>query len=123
MGLFAIKAISMFIFLMLFLGQCVFAGIVILVLKKSLEKELIKAALEEFESCKISSEIKEIAVYSAAGINDEFKIHFEAIRKRKFSQANFNFKENAALKGGVVIAIGDLLLDFSLTSRLEHFWS
>ena len=80
-------------------------------------------ALEKFESCKITPDIKEIAVYSASGISDEFKYQLESIRKRKFAQTDLNFKENAALKGGIVIAMGDILLDFSLSSRLQHFWS
>ena len=109
--------------LLLFLGQVFFAIIVILFLKSFLNKELIKAALEKFESCKNSQEIKEIVVFSASAISDEFKNYFEAIRRRKFSQANLDFKENASLKGGVVIAVEDLMLDFSLASRMQHFWS
>jgi F0F1-type ATP synthase delta subunit len=113
----------MFILLMVFLGQCVFAVAVIFVLKKLLDRELIRAALEKFEACKTPPDIKEITVLSAAGIGEEFKGHLESIRQRKMPQANLNFRENAALKGGIVIAMGDILLDFSLLSRLEHFWS
>lgn len=105
------------------LGQCVFAGVVIFVLKKLLDKELMRAALEKFESCKTSSDIKEIAVRSASNVNDEFKSHLESIRQRKFTEAHLNFQEDPTLKGGVVIAVGDLLLDFSLSSRLQNFWS
>jgi F0F1-type ATP synthase delta subunit len=108
---------------MLFLGQCVFATIVVFVLKGFLDKELVRAALENFESCKTSSDIKEIAVRSASSISDEFKGQFESIRRRKFAQAHLDFQEDSALKGGIVIAVGDLLLDFSLTSRLKNFWS
>ena len=109
--------------LLLFFGQCVFAVIVIVVLKKFLDRELMMAAIEKFESCKISPDIKEIAVHSASSISDEFKSHLESIRQRKMPQANLNFQENADLRGGVVITMGDLLLDFSLSSRLQHFWS
>jgi len=62
-------------------------------------------------------------VRSAVAVSDEFKRHFESIRQRKFVQANLNFQEDAALKGGVVITVGELLLDFSLLSRLQNFWS
>ena len=115
--------IPMYIFLILFLVQCVFAVVVILVLKKFLDKELMMAALEKFESCKASSDIQEIIVHSASQVNDEFKRQLESIRKRKFVQAKLNFQENAVLKGGVVITLGDVLLDFSLSSRLKNFWS
>jgi len=109
--------------LFLFLGQCVFAGVVIFVLKGLLDKELIRAAIEKFESCKISPDIKEIAIFSASTISDEFKYNLESIRKRKFADVNLKFQENTELKGGVVIALGEELLDFSLASRLENFWS
>ncbi len=54
-------------------------------------------------------------------LSDEFKNHFESIRQRKFPQANLDFQEDAALKGGVVIAVGDLLLDFSLSKPFAEF--
>ncbi len=109
--------------LLLLLGQCVFAGVVVFVLKGALDRELIRAALEEFESKKISSDITEITVRSASGIGEEFKNHLESIRQRKCAQATFNFQEDARLKGGIIITLGDNLLDFSLLSRLQHFWS
>ena len=109
--------------LMVLLGQCVLAVVVIFVLMKLLHKELMQAALEKFESCKVSSDVKEISIYSASEISAEFKNHLELIRQRKFNQANLNFLLNADLKGGIVIAMGDLLLDFSLSSRLQNFWS
>ena len=109
--------------LIVFLGQCVFAVVVIFVLKKLLDKELTGAALEKFESCKQSPDIKEIIVRSASSLDDEFKRRLESVRQRKFSQANLNFQQDAALKGGVVIVVGDLFLDFSLSNRLQNFWS
>lgn len=83
----------------------------------------MKAALESFEACRISSEIKEITVRTASGVGDDFKSRLESIRQRKFSQASFNFQEDVALKGGVIIEAGESLLDFSLLSRLQNFWS
>jgi F0F1-type ATP synthase delta subunit len=109
--------------LIVFLGQCVFALIVIFVLRKLLDRELMMVALESFESCKVSLDIKEIAVCSASSISEEFKNRLESIKKRKMPQANLNFQEDNALKGGVVIRMGDLLLDFSLSHRLQQFWS
>jgi F0F1-type ATP synthase delta subunit len=113
----------MLIFLFIFLGQCVFVAVVVFVLKRLLDKELMMAALEKFESCKVSSDIKEITVLSASRINDEFRHRLESIRKRKFAGAKLDFRENLELKGGIVIAMGDVLLDFSVQSRLQNFWS
>ncbi len=109
--------------LLVLFGQCVFAVVVIFVLKGFLEKELMMAALEKFESCKFSPDIREVAVRTASSIGDEFKGHIEAIKQRKMPQANLNFQKDTALKGGVIIAVGDLLLDFSFRSRLQHLWS
>lgn len=104
-------------------GQCFFAVMVFLVLKKLLDRELIKAALEQFESCEIAPHTKKITVYSASRISDEYRAVLESITKSKCGGVNLNFQENALLKGGLVIAIDQLLLDFSLQSRLKHFWS
>jgi F0F1-type ATP synthase delta subunit len=111
------------IFLVLFILQCLFAAGVVLVLKKHLDRELIEAALEKLEACRISQEVKEIVVRSAGGVSDDIKAHLESIRQRKFNQVHLNIQEDRTLKGGMVIAAGDLLLDFSLASRLQHLWS
>jgi len=105
------------------LGQIIFAVIVIVVLKKLLEKELIHAALEKFETSKVTEEIKVITITSASVINDELKGYFQTIQKRRMPQAVLNFELNPSLKGGVVITEGDVVLDFSLSNRLENFWS
>ena len=104
-------------------GQCVFVFVVIFVLKIILDKELINAALEKFESAPSSEDLKEILVYSAVNLSDEIKSRLEIVRRRKFVGANFNFLQNAELKGGIVISMNDTLLDFSLTTRLQQFWS
>ncbi|MBF0504724.1 MAG: F0F1 ATP synthase subunit delta [Candidatus Omnitrophica bacterium] len=110
-------------FLILFIVQCFFALGVIIVLKKTLDRELIEAAFEKLEACKSSPEVKEIVVCLPSAVSDEMKTHLESIRQRKFVQANLKIQEDPALKGGMVIAVGDLLLDFSLSGRLQHFWS
>jgi F0F1-type ATP synthase delta subunit len=92
-------------------------------LKKHLDRELIAAALEKLEACKVSPEIKEILVRSGGGVSDETKAHLESIRQRKFNQTQLNIQKDSTLKGGMVIAAGDLLLDFSLSGRLRHLWS
>ena len=109
--------------LMILLGQCVFAAAVVVVLLRLLDKELMNAAFEKLESCKSSTEIKELSVYSATTLSDDIKGRFESVRRRKFEGAGLNYFQNPELKGGVVIAAGDLLLDFSVMSRLQQFWS
>jgi len=101
--------------LLLFVVQCVFTVVVIFVLKKIWDRELIRAALEKLETCNASPEAKEIDVRSASKISEEFKDHIESIRRRKFVQANLNIQQDPSLKGGIVITVGDLSLDFSLS--------
>lgn len=113
----------MSIILIIFLGQCVIAAIVIIVLKKLLDRELMNAALEKFESCKASADIKEITVLSSSRIKDEVQGRLESIRKRKFVQAKLIYRVEPQVKGGIVIALEDILLDFSLSSRLQNFWT
>ena len=100
----------------LFAVQCVFTLVVIIVLKKCWDKELIQAAIEKFAACTDSPDIKKIDVRSASRISEEFKSQIESIRQRKFTQANLNIQEDPSLKGGIVITVGDLSLDFSLSS-------
>lgn len=104
-------------------GQVIFAVIVIVVLKKLLEKELMHAALEKFETCKLSEASQVITITSASAISEDLKGYFQTIQKRRMPQAILNFEQNASLKGGVMISAGDMVLDFSLSNRLEHFWS
>ena len=95
--------------------QFVFTFIVIFVLKKLWDKELIRAAIEKFSACPSSTDVKKIMVCSASGLSEEFKSHIEAICQRKFAQASVSITQDATLKGGVVITVGDQSFDYSLS--------
>ena len=107
----------MIVVFILFSVQCIFTILVIFILKKCWDKELIQAALEKFETCEVSAQIKEIDVRSASKISEAFKSQIESIRQRKFAQANLNIQEDPSLKGGIVITVGNLSLDFSLSDN------
>ena len=111
------------ILLIIFFIQCVIAVVAIFILKKLLDKELMEAALEKLESCKASEEVKEISVHSATEINPEYKSRIQSVCKRKFAQARLDILLDPLLKGGVVIKAGEYSLDFSLSNRLQNFWS
>ena len=102
-----------------FLAQGLVAAAVIFVLKRVLDKELMKAALEQLESGQIPSATGEIVVRFSAPVSDEFKNHLESIRQRKFARANVDFRREAGLKGGVIIEAEGCSLDFSLAGRLR----
>ncbi len=109
--------------LIIFLIQVVFVLAVIFVLKRLLDRELMNSALEKFESCKSSDQIKEITVFSCSTVNKEFRYRFESVSKRRFPQAQLKYRIEAGLKGGVVLCVGEDLLDFSLRCRLQNFWT
>lgn len=101
--------------ILLFFTQCVITMIVIFALKRLWDKELICAALEEFETCVPSPDIKSINVRTACAISEAFKSEIESIRRRKFVQAGLNIQVDPGLKGGIVITVGGLSLDFSFS--------
>ena len=109
----------MSIILVFFLGQCLFALGVVFVLKKLLDRELMGAALEQLETCKIPPDTRQIVVRLCSPASNEFKNHLESIRQRKFARANVDFRREAGLKGGVIIEAEGCSLDFSLAGRLR----
>ena len=97
--------------------QFVLTFVVIVVLKKLWDKELIRAAIEKLEGCKAASGVAVVDVCCASAISGEFKSRLEAVCQRKFAQAQLNIHVDPSLKGGVVITLGDQSFDFSLSSR------
>ena len=110
------------LFILLFV-QCVIAGIVIFVLKGFLDRELKKAAIEKLVSLKAAQDINQITVYYAHVMPSMIQEEIKNIAHQKFSKGNIVFEQLQALKGGLMIKIADEVLDFSLSSRLEHLWS
>ena len=43
--------------------------------------------------------------------------------KAKFVSSEVKFEQLKSLKGGLMIKLADEVLDYSLSSRLENFWS
>jgi F0F1-type ATP synthase delta subunit len=95
--------------------QFSFILIAVFVLKKFWDKELIREALEQFAACPASPEVKEISVRSSSRISEEFKNRIESIHQRKYVQASLNIQEDPSLKGGIIITVGGLSLDYSLS--------
>ena len=110
------------IFFLIFIVQVLVAGIVIFILKRLLDKELIEAALEKLQGLHAPENVGDIIV--RLGRSDfQAQGRFEELTRRRFPRAKLSVEEDAALKGGVIITIGDQTLDFSVASRLKGFWS
>lgn len=103
--------------------QIVIALIVVVVLKRLLDRELEKAAIEKMASLKNDPDAKMVSVYSAQSLPLNVQQQLTFVIKNKFSNAKVSFSELRDLKGGVMIKFDENILDFSLSSRLENFWS
>ena len=108
-------------FLCVFIVQLLIAAAVIFILKRLLDKELAEAALEKFQGL----EARDIAAISIRlGRQDlHLRSRFEELARRRFPGARLTIEDDAALKGGVLIIIGEQVLDYSVADRLRNFWS
>ncbi len=103
--------------------QLIMAVIVVLVLRKLLEKELIEAALEKLEYFKPAQGGGEFIIRVASHLDGRIEDRFKSWCGRRFAGSKISFEQDGALKGGVVIVAGGEVLDFSLANRLKNLWS
>ena len=112
------------IFLVLAL-QIVFALIVVVFLKKYLDRELIEAALEHFEGLRYQgdlTQLKEISVVSHKALNESVQSRIKNIAAKRFRGIPLNFSTNEALGGGILIVVGQNIINNSTRHRLNALW-
>jgi F0F1-type ATP synthase delta subunit len=105
--------------------QVVLALIVIVVLKKLLDRELVESALEQFEVLKYQedpSQLKTIAVVGHKALKDQIRSRFKSVAARKFKGVPVDFPTDAGLKGGVKVVVGRTVIDCTLNDRLEKMF-
>ena len=107
-------------FLIIFVLQLVIATVVIFVLKRLLDRELEKAAIEKLTSLKTNVDVKVVHIYYAKPLSLNVEEKLRELVKNKFSVSEIIFEELENIKGGLIIKIEDEVLDFSLSSRLEN---
>ncbi|MBP6342649.1 MAG: F0F1 ATP synthase subunit delta [Candidatus Omnitrophica bacterium] len=108
-----------------FVLQVVLALIVVAVLKVFLGKELIKVALERFETLKLQediAQIKEISVFSHSPLESDIQTRIKTVAAGKFKGIPLNLAVNSALEGGMVIMVGSTVIDCSSKTRLSSLW-
>jgi F0F1-type ATP synthase delta subunit len=106
--------------------QVVSALIVIFVLKKLLDRELIESALEQFEVLKCQEDpvqLKNINVVGHKAMSGEVESRFKHIAARRFKEIPIKFSTDPSLKGGVLVLIGGTKIDCSLSDRLERLFA
>ena len=108
------------IVLVIVLIQLVAATVILTVLWGLLKRELVQAALAFLEQSAVRTEIVEVAVVTAGGFSFETESRLRALLAAKFPSATVNLVVNNDIRGGLVIQAGDLLLDYSLLTRIKH---
>ena len=103
--------------------QVIVACIVIYVLGRKLDRELIEAAVEKLSVIKGSEAPGVVIVISCVPLQDQWRQAIEGLIKRKFTAAEVIFKQEVSVKGGVVIEMIGQTLDFSVANRLKNFWT
>jgi F0F1-type ATP synthase delta subunit len=103
--------------------QIVIAGIVFSILWRLLDRELVAAAIEKLMSVKTSAEVKVVNVYHGNVLPVRIEEKLKILVKNKFTNSDVFFEQLKSLKGGLIIKVADEVLDFSISSRLENFWS
>ena len=113
------------IILVVLVLQVLLALIVVVVLRRSLGKELTSVALEQFETVRLqedSAQLKEIIVVSCAPLEDAVLSRIKAIAAKRFNGTALRLSTDGALKGGMKIMIGTTVIDCSSKNRLDSLW-
>lgn len=81
--------------------------------------EIIEVLQKQAEARREAPRIAE--VISAVPLNDKERETLEAkLRKRFGENLAFQYREDPSILGGLIVRVGDTLLDYSLRSRLEE---
>ena len=102
------------------LAQCFIAVIVIAVLKRLLERELIEAGFEQLQAALLPAETPQVTVRSALDLKPETRGRAQAVLKRKAADIKIIFTSDPALKGGIVFEWPGGNIDCSLADRLKN---
>ena len=112
------------IFLKLFLMQLAVAAVVVFVLKKMLDHQLVEIAVKKFEACKLGAEdqkLNGIIVLATAPLKPSVQERLSQSAEKKFNrQMQLFVKKDKTLRGGIVIKLHSIVIDYSVTGRLRE---
>jgi F0F1-type ATP synthase delta subunit len=112
------------IFLQVFFLQLLLAGVVVYVLKEILHRQLIDLAIKRFQNISITTEDQKltgIIVVSPRKINCGVRERLRVAVSKKFGRPmEIISKIDKRLRGGLVIKLNSLTIDFSLMGRLKE---
>ena len=114
--------VVIFLFILL---QIVLAAVVITVLMRRLDRELILVALERAGNLRWSGASLPsdgIRVVSARKLPADLELRFRNILREKFPGMAVEFLVAPELRGGAVVQAGGAILDQSLATRWKHLF-
>ena len=110
--------IGLIVFLQLALG-----ALIVFFLKKALNKELVDTTLERFEALVPDdnlAKIAEIKLRFYSQLSESAQQRVKRTLERKFPQAKLILEKDRSIKGGLVLELGGVRVDGSLSDRLNH---
>lgn len=105
--------------------QALVAVAAVYVLKRLLEKDLVRAALEQvgvFDPSDEARRAERIVVLFAGDVPTTNRAVLAQLLKEKCPRADIDFLEDPALMGGLVIEIAGKVMDYSLANRLKYLF-
>ncbi len=110
------------IVLKVILLQVVMAALVLFLMKKLLERELLGVALEQIAGAPLEHGVivNEVVVVAAGRFSGDDEFRLRGVIRDRFPQARVLIGRDASLGGGLIIRMGDHVLDHSLWTRLKQ---
>ena len=108
--------------IIVFLAQAVIISIIVVVLKKKLDKNLIELAVRQLGSLKMEKGTTSPAVIiTHRKLADKYKNQItQLVNEQAGSSERIDFQIDKGILGGIVLKIGTRQLDYSLKDRLQE---
>lgn len=93
-------------------------------LRRALQNNLVEIAIHQFEvsfAHELDPDIDEIEVIVFTRLKHSFEERIRQAASRKFKKTvKLSIKQDKAIKGGLILKIGDKIIDSSLYTRLKE---
>ena len=104
--------------------QIIVAGIIIFILRKILNRQLIDLAINKLEILKVETigeDLKEVVVVVCGGLSQATQERIAYIVSKKLNRKiNVVTAQDKKIKGGIIIKLKNGNIDYSLISRLKE---
>ena len=112
------------ILLQVFILQIIVGTIVVFVLKKVLDHQLVELAIKTFKYVKLEPDdlkLGSILVKSPFKVSQKTQNQILELAEKNFGRPmSIVIKKDRSLKGGMIIYLNSLIIDYSLVGRLKE---